>query len=141
MNKRDETPASALQRVVLVAHRLESLLDAALAKVGLSGPKLGVLEALAAAGEPLTLSGLAAQAHCVRSNITQLVDRLEKDGLVRRIGDSSDRRIRRASLTAAGRKAHADGMRVLVAQQRETARVLTEADARDLARVLARLES
>lgn len=141
MNKGEETPARALERVVIVAHRLESLLDAALATVGLSGAKLGVLKALAEAGEPLTLSGLAAQAHCVRSNITQLVDRLEKDGLVRRISDSSDRRVRRASLTAAGRKAHAEGMGVLVAHQREMASLLTASDAQDLARVLARLES
>jgi len=43
----------------------------------------------------------------VRSNITQLMDRLEKDGLVRRRADRDDRRSVLAELTPAGTQAHA----------------------------------
>ncbi|HEX2722674.1 MAG TPA: MarR family transcriptional regulator, partial [Gemmatimonadaceae bacterium] len=57
----------------------------------------------------LTLSELAARLSCVRSNITQLVDRLEADGLVRRVGDPADRRSVRAELTALGLAKQADG--------------------------------
>jgi DNA-binding MarR family transcriptional regulator len=36
---------------------------------------------------------------CVRSNITQLIDRMQAEGLVRRIPDPQDRRSVRAALT------------------------------------------
>jgi DNA-binding MarR family transcriptional regulator len=77
-------------------------LEAALNELGLSMAKQSALTKLAEAGEPLTLSDLAARLSCVRSNITQLVDRLEGDGLVRRVNDSTDRRSVRAELTASG---------------------------------------
>ena len=77
-------------------------LEAALNELGLSMAKQSALTKLAEAGEPLTLSDLAARLSCVRSNITQLVDRLEGDGLVRRVNDSTDRRSVRAELTVSG---------------------------------------
>ena len=123
------------------AHQLEQRLEAALAEVGLSMAKGGALRALAAAAEPLTLSELAGRMRCVRSNITQLVDRLEKDGLVRRVNDSADRRVRRASLTPAGRKAHAEATRVVQAQERAVAGALRQADAKALTRALGLLRS
>jgi DNA-binding MarR family transcriptional regulator len=49
----------------------------------------------------------------VRSNITQLVDRLEAEKLVTRSDDPRDRRSVRAELTAKGRERHAAGMRAL----------------------------
>src|SRR5712692_8462451 len=78
------------------AHALEDRLESTLGEVDLSAAKFGALSKLVAAGEPLPLSELAARVACVRSNITQLVDRLEDDGLVRRISDPSDRRSVRA---------------------------------------------
>ena len=39
-----------------------------------------------------------------RSNVTGLVDRLEKLGLVQRLDDKSDRRVNRIALTEAGRE-------------------------------------
>ena len=74
------------------ARALEARLEASMADVGLSMAKFGVLRTLAAADDPLTLTELASCQRCVRSNITQLVDRLEADGLVKRVDDSSDRR-------------------------------------------------
>ena len=74
------------------AHAIEARLEAALDPVGLSLAKFGVLRTLAAAREPMSLSDLAKQLACVRSNITQIVDRLEKDGHVRRRADPADRR-------------------------------------------------
>jgi DNA-binding MarR family transcriptional regulator len=83
---------------------LEGRLEEAFAAVGLSLARYGVLEQLAGAGEPLPLGELASRLSCVRSNITQLVDRLEAEGLVRRISDPSDRRLVCAELTPAGRE-------------------------------------
>jgi DNA-binding MarR family transcriptional regulator len=50
------------------------------ARVELSPPKYSALNQLVLAGRPLMLGELAARLTCVRSNITQLVDRLEADG-------------------------------------------------------------
>src|SRR4051812_13806489 len=85
------------------ARKLEDRIEATLAEVGLSWPKLSVLTQLVQAKGPMTLSDLAAGLACVRSNMTQLVDRLEAEGLVKRVADAGDRRIVRAELTLTGR--------------------------------------
>ena len=91
------------------ARTLEDRMEEALAGVGLSSPKLSVLTQLAEAPAPLSLSELASRQRCVRSNMTQLVDRLEADGLVRRIPDPADRRAVRAELTGCGRARQGEG--------------------------------
>lgn len=91
------------------ATAIEKRLDEALEAVELSTPKYSALTKLADAGEPLALSELAARLTCVRSNITQLVDRLEADGLVRRVEDPKDRRCVRAALTPLGEERQAAG--------------------------------
>jgi MarR family 2-MHQ and catechol resistance regulon transcriptional repressor len=100
-------------------HAVEARLEAALEPHGLSLAKFGVLARLAAAGEPLPLRTVAELSECVRSNITQLVDRLEAEKLVVRVDDPSDRRSVRAELTAAGRSRHAAGLRALDKAERE----------------------
>lgn len=81
----------------------EEHIDAELGSLGLSLPKLAALKVLKDVGEPLPLGRLADRLACVKSNITQLVDRLEADGFVRRAPDPTDRRSQLAVLTAAGR--------------------------------------
>lgn len=114
------------------AGAVEAHLEAALGAVGLSLAKLGVLNLLAEARGPLPPSALAERQHCVRSNITQLIDRLEKDGLVRRQPDPSDRRGVLAALTPAGERAYARGVRALAQAQRAIVRVLSAGDATSL---------
>jgi DNA-binding MarR family transcriptional regulator len=89
--------------LICAAHNIEDQLEEALAAVNLSGPKFAALAKMAAEDGPISLSSLASKLTCVRSNITQLVDRLEKDGLVKRIDHPSDRRGVQAELTALGR--------------------------------------
>jgi DNA-binding MarR family transcriptional regulator len=125
--------------VLDAAHVLESRLEGALGKVGLSMAKVGVLDTLTKAPEPLTLGELAEKISCVRSNVTQLVDRLEAEGLVRRISDPNDRRIRRAALTPTGRAACAEGMRILVLEEQVVMSALGQEDAPALLKVLRRL--
>jgi DNA-binding MarR family transcriptional regulator len=91
------------------AHALEDRLERALDSVQLSMAKFSVLSALAEAGRPQPLGDLALTLSCVRSNITQLVDRMEADGLVRRVSDPSDRRIVLAELTTLGGERRAAG--------------------------------
>lgn len=81
---------------------VEQSLEKALAPVGLSLAKFGALTHLVEAGEPISLSQCAERMTCVRSNITQLMDRLEADGLVRRVKNPLDRRTVRAAVTRLG---------------------------------------
>ena len=51
------------------------------------------------------MGDLAVELVCDASNVTQLVSRLEARALVAREPDPADRRTRRVSITAAGRRA------------------------------------
>jgi DNA-binding MarR family transcriptional regulator len=105
--------------ILTALHAVEDELEGALDPLGLSLAKLGVLSKLAAAGDPLPLGTLAEQCACVRSNITQLVDRLEAEKLVARSDDPHDRRSVRAALTSDGRDRHQAGIRALKAAERQ----------------------
>jgi DNA-binding MarR family transcriptional regulator len=121
------------------AQVIEERLEAALVEVDLSVAKYSALKQLAAAAEPLSLSDLAARLVCVRSNVSQLVDRLEADGLVRRVEDPRDRRCVRAALTDLGRERQAAGGRRLESVRDEIVAVLSEVDRGALERALERL--
>jgi len=129
VNSPDSVEVPVMTRLLEVAHRLEARVEAALGAVGLSLAKFGVLKALAEAGDSLPLSQLAQRIQCVRSNITQLVDRLEADGLVRRLDDPDDRRVVRAALTQAGRDSFGEGIRIVAAQERAVTEALGQSDA------------
>jgi DNA-binding MarR family transcriptional regulator len=100
-----------LRQLLHAAGEIENRLERAVEETGLSLAKLGVLEALAAKGGSLPLGRLADQLACVRSNVTQLVDRLEADGLVCREPDPEDRRITLAVITAEGRRRYEEAIR------------------------------
>ena len=125
--------ASAL---VQAAHRVEARLEEALAGVGLSIAKFETLSILVSQDRPISLSELASKLVCVRSNVTQLVDRLETEGLVKRADDPSDRRAVRAKVTALGRKRHAAGAKVVHAVLQEVAKELSAVDPLVLKRAL-----
>ena len=104
----DAASLSATYRLVWALKHIEERFESALEPLGLSLAKFGCLAKLVAAGEPLPLRTLADRCACVRSNITQLVDRLEAEKLVVRADDPHDRRSVRAELTAEGRARHAE---------------------------------
>lgn len=114
----------ALVAVLSAAAELRERLESALVAVGLSVSKFDALEQLIQAGEPLTLGGLAGRLQCVRSNVTQLVDRLEAEGLVKRGSCSEDRRAIRATVTPFGLERHAAGLAAIRSVQSEVARRL-----------------
>ncbi len=128
-------------RVIGAAHEVEGKLEGALGSIGLSLAKLNVLKALADTDEPLPLSHLADRCCCVRSNITQLVDRLEAERLVERLPDPADRRSVRAALTPAGRERHAEAVRIVGETERQVFAGLGEEDRQALTRLLGRLGS
>jgi len=122
------------------AHAVEAQLEKALAQVQLSGAKLAALTHLAEAGEAVPLGELAEQCACVRSNITQLVDRLEADKLVRRVDDPADRRSLRAEITPLGRKRQAAGARKVQDVRRRLGKALGAIDPVALQRALSQLK-
>lgn len=137
---RVETDACEITRAVLhAAHVIESELERSLEGVGMSLAKLTVLRHLVAAGEPLALSQLAERSSCVRSNMTQLVDRLEADGLVRRTADANDRRSVRATLTRAGQRRHDQAVGLLRTREAEVVAELDGEECATLRRLLTRL--
>src|SRR5688572_13636294 len=122
----DVTTTTRLGQFIKSLHAVESRLEGALEPIGLSLAKFGALAQLAAAGEPLPLSTLAERRACVRSNITQLVDRLEAEGLVKRSDDPRDRRSVRAELTDEGRSRYDAGLKVLISAERDLFAPLTD---------------
>jgi DNA-binding MarR family transcriptional regulator len=132
-------PRDLLFTVIHVAGMIQDRLEAALAPSGLSLAKLGALRHLAEANEPLPLGQLAERIACVKSNVTQLVDRLEADLLVRRVPDPSDRRSVRAEITEEGRGRYEAGMQALETAEDEVISELAAEDQDELLRLLDRL--
>jgi DNA-binding MarR family transcriptional regulator len=132
-------PALALQMIGVV-HEMEAQLESALGRVGLSLAKFGVISRLTEAGESLSLGCLAERCSCVRSNMTQLIDRLEADRLVERVSDPTDRRTIRAVLTPEGRARYEEGVRLLEETEQGLFTRLSDPDRAALARLIQALK-
>lgn len=87
-----------MRSTVAVNARLFPVLQA---EFGVTPSQLGVLEALSHLG-PMPHCALAAKLLVSASNLTTVLDNLERDGLVKRERDTADRRVSITSLTAAG---------------------------------------
>ena len=129
--------ASGMLGLLEVARMVQERVDSALDSVGLSGPKYLTLEQLVQANEPVSLSALADCRKCGRSNMTQLVDRLEADGLVERVADPEDRRAVRARVTTLGERKFAAGTEAIRGVQNELAARISTDDREHFLRVLA----
>jgi len=70
---------------------------------GLSAPRLSALSVVVFGG-PLTLGQLAAAEQVKPPTMTRIVTGLEKEGLVKRIGDPRDRRLTRIQATIKGQR-------------------------------------
>jgi DNA-binding MarR family transcriptional regulator len=71
---------------------------------GLTGAQYNVLNVLEGAAQGMSQRELSEVLVVDRSNVTGLLDRMEKAGWVKRADDPADRRVYRVSLTPAGRK-------------------------------------
>ena len=67
----------------------------------LTAPQSGVLRSLASNG-PISSAQLSRELYVTPSNITGIIDRLEKKGLVQRVRKEGDRRVALITLTQAG---------------------------------------
>jgi len=141
MNQSDGAGTSADLTFSLLgaAHAVEDRIEEALSPLGLSLAKLNVLGILVGTGTPLTLGDLAQRLACVRSNVTQLVDRLESDGLVRREADPADRRSIRAVITDSGKERQHAGSIALAKVQEDLSQMLARFDAAHIEQALSTL--
>ncbi len=135
-SSRGENDRQLMFSLINSGHAVEQSLEKALARVGLSLAKFGALTHLVEAGEPIGLSECAKKMTCVRSNITQLMDRLEADGLVRRVEDPQDRRAVRAAVTRLGIKRQTAGAKEVARVQAELFEALDDVDQDALRRAL-----
>src|ERR1700704_3916155 len=136
-----ETERSGLFAVLHTSSVLEGRVEAKLSEIGLSLAKLAALHRLSEAGESLPLGQLAERLSCVKSNVTQLVDRLEADGLVSRTSDLNDKRSRLAVLTEAGKRAHAKGRAIQQQAEQELFSTLTSEESTTLHALLEKLNA
>jgi DNA-binding MarR family transcriptional regulator len=139
-NSHGEDDRRLMFSLINAGHAVEQSLEKALARVGLSLAKFGALTHLVEAGEPISLSECAERMTCVRSNITQLVDRLEADGLVRRVKDPQDRRTVRAAVTRLGIERQTAGAKEVAKVQAELFRTLDGINQGALRRALSAIE-
>jgi len=71
-------------------------------------PQFEVLCELDRRGGPVAMSQLSSRLNVTSSNLTGVVDRLVRKGLVRRFRSKKDRRVQHIEMTPEGRAAHAD---------------------------------
>ncbi|HEU4521746.1 MAG TPA: MarR family transcriptional regulator [Thermoanaerobaculia bacterium] len=101
MTKADERDlvAAVAHLVNLLNRRLAPILE----KSNVTPQQWGVLSAIGAAGEPITLAAVARRLAVTKQNMTGMIDRLEQLALVERLEDPNDLRSSRVQLTRRGR--------------------------------------
>lgn len=122
----------------LISHadlRYGQAMQAALARQSLSRPKWRTLGGLGHRNGQ-SIGELAALTLLKRSTLSRIVERLEREGLVRRKARAADRRNAEVHITAAGRKALAEILRVTGRQYARAAAGLTRAEVDELCRML-----
>lgn len=134
------TSVGSMLALLRAARNIQDQLESTLDAVGLSPAKYQALEALVVAGGSLPLSELAGKLGCVRSNITQLADRLETDGLVKRVDDPNDRRTILAVVTPLGADRQKAGESAIGTLQESLATRVAPEDRAAFLRVLAALQ-
>ncbi|MDQ3412795.1 MAG: MarR family transcriptional regulator [Chloroflexota bacterium] len=95
-----ELQAELEYRLAVLVDQLRARIAAVAGELGLTLQQGMLLRHL---GQPKTMGDIAVAMACDRSNVTGLVDRLATRGLVERVADPGDRRIKYLVLTDAGR--------------------------------------
>jgi DNA-binding MarR family transcriptional regulator len=134
----DVSPLQVLSRVSRLARHLDLARREAFAAHDLEPWEFDVLAALRRAGAPYSLSPgqLAAETLVTSGTMTNRIDRLEAQGLVRREPDPADRRGVKVLLTDAGRRSVDDALFDLVAREHEVLAHLPASSQDELAALL-----
>jgi DNA-binding MarR family transcriptional regulator len=103
---RDVSALEVGQAYFELHHRLHRLVDQTMSSAGLSLARAKVLMRLCEGG-PMNQATLAGLLGFVPRSVTEIVDALERDGMVTRSRDKADRRARIVAVTPAGQAAYA----------------------------------
>jgi MarR family transcriptional regulator, organic hydroperoxide resistance regulator len=102
MSKRNDAATEAWSLVLELAFSHRDRFMAAVHELGLAPMQAHALRLL---DRPVNMGDLADLLQCDASNVTGIVDRLEQRGLVERVAEPGDRRVKKLQLTAAGEDA------------------------------------
>jgi DNA-binding MarR family transcriptional regulator len=133
----------ALLALVVTAGLLAKEGDRVLRPLGLTDSQFNVLALLRFQSEDGSLdqSTLGRMLVVNRSNVTGLIDRMERSGWVERLSDRDDRRVKRVRLTAAGRRLLERADRVYFQRVIDVMGSLPEREREQLARTLEKVRS
>lgn len=128
-------------RLIGHAHRaFARIVDAQLRELGFAMSQLPVLVALKK-GLPLPQSELARMARVEQSSMAQLLNRMERDGLVRREPDPNDKRSRLISLTESALRRMPKGKAIMDAARNIALTDFSRTDLDRLAKLMQRINN
>lgn len=108
-------------------------------EVGLTGPQLTVIKLLETFGD-LSLSSLSDRIRAQNSTVTGIIDRMEREGLVKRERSTTDRRVVFIRLSDKGRRLATEIAVEPMAIFRAALMSLSRDDAKDFLRILTKLQ-
>ncbi|MEO1668942.1 MAG: MarR family transcriptional regulator [Chloroflexota bacterium] len=140
MNKNTSTTEdNFLEAFIAIGRQMRTRIDSELEDAGLSGIQLWALKNLIDTEELLGISQLAACINSGRSNATQLVDRMESDGLVKRVPHPEDRRSVQIQVTEEGLRRFEAGETIRRRVAHEMTQRLTSQELDQLIMLLSRI--
>lgn len=121
--------------------RIEALVSRHLREIfATSLPRFDLLSQLYRAPDGLTMGELSARLMVSNGNVTGLINRLVKEGLVERVADPDDGRVQRVNLSPKGRRLFCAMAPANQAWISDAMAGLTRGELRDLQRLLAKLK-
>jgi DNA-binding MarR family transcriptional regulator len=99
MNREEEDILGDVSRAYMMVRRR---FDKAMSEQGASLAQTRILMSISAENGIICATDLAERFSVAPRTVTEALDVLERDGLVSRVADPSDRRVKRLSITAAG---------------------------------------
>jgi len=131
-------PPNPMKLIGRAARMFTRIADGELREFGFATGQLPVLVALKG-GKALSQAELARLAQVEQPSMAQLLNRMERDGLVERVPDPADKRSRLISLTADAARRMPKARAVMEARTRQAMAGFTEQEAAQLIELLLRL--
>ncbi|WGY70758.1 MarR family transcriptional regulator [Burkholderia cepacia] len=135
-----DTKTNPLPLVGITYRLFTRVVDRQLRDLGFAVSQLPVLVSLKKAGA-LSQTELARRAQVEQPSMAQLLNRMERDGLVLRVPDPDDRRSRLISLTDSASKGLASGRAVMEGASEQALAGLSDAERDQLAALLGRVNA
>ncbi|MDD5072176.1 MAG: MarR family transcriptional regulator [Candidatus Omnitrophica bacterium] len=136
----DRLNNEAVLKLVRISEALVKAGDRFFSKYGVTTTQYDVLVILKYSEKRVTQSDLGGHRVVSRSNITGIIDRLEKLGLVKREGSADDRRVKYTAITQKGKDLIKKVEEKYFDILKQIAWFLGENDKRELANIIGRLE-